>query len=115
MSLIISLCLVIAGTGLWVASVLIGSRANPDDRLPFWRNPKNNPGRSTLYRALGAGLMVAGSIYLGADLCLRWVTPLIIIIVMTAPALVIVTRHNRRVASQETPSKPGDCQASASQ
>lgn len=115
MPLIISLCLLVAGTGLWVASLLITSRANPDDRLPFWRNPKNNPGRSILCRALGAGLLVAGPIYLGSDVDPRWVTPLIIIIiVMATPALVIVASHNRRVtAAQETPSKPGDHRTNA--
>lgn len=51
--------------------------------------------------------MVAGSVYLGSDFGLRWFTPLIIIIVMTAPALAIVARHNRRVTtSQRTPRRP---------
>ncbi|MBE1513731.1 hypothetical protein H4W26_000486 [Nesterenkonia halotolerans] len=102
MSLIISSCLVVAGAGLWIASLVITSRANPDVQIPFWRSPKDNPGRSVLFRALGAGLLVAGSIYLGADLGPRWATPLIIITVMATPAMAIIALHNRRVtAAQE--------------
>lgn len=108
MPLIISVCLVVAGAVLWVASLLIASRANPEDRLPFWRNPKNNPGRSILCRALGAGLMVAGSVYLGSNLGAGWIAPLIVIII-AIPALVIIALHNRRfTASQTTQNQPGD-------
>lgn len=97
--MLLSVCLFAAGAGLWIMSLITISRANPGDRLSLWRSPRNTPGRSILFRALGAGLLIAGFVYLGTDLGPLWVAPLMAIIILATPAVMITRQHNRRVTA----------------
>jgi hypothetical protein len=52
------------GAALFFASLIHTIRANPDVRIPFYRNPQIIPAGSIAMRSIGAGLLVFGGVAL---------------------------------------------------
>ncbi len=83
-----------AGALLFAFSLILVIRANPNVKLPYWRNPEHASGDSIALRAIGAGLQVFGLVML-APLHGFWIVlPLTTVLMFP---LGIQAAHNRRV------------------
>lgn len=98
--------LVTANFSLLVGSVLFSYaanlliKANPDTKIPnWWGRPKNSPEKSYLFRALGIGGIVFGSL-LWSDTIGYW--SLLIILVVAVPSFIATALHNRAVNRKDS-------------
>ncbi len=86
---------VAVGAALLIVSFARMVRANPDRRIPYFRNAEIIPSGATAMRSIGAGVLVIGSAALAPTLG-YWVTP----IVFALPLIVMpvtIALHNRKV------------------
>ena len=90
---------IVAGAGLFIASLINTIRANPDVRIPFHRNPPTIPAGSIAMRSIGAGLLVFGLIAL-TDSFGTW--SMLFIVGVALFALAAITVHNHRLTSTTT-------------
>lgn len=65
-------------------------RANPANRVPFYRSPQIVPAGTIPMRATGAGLIVLGAGLLGTS---AWYWALVIVLVSPVVALAVMTVH----------------------
>jgi len=100
MAVLISVVFIVIGTGLWVSSLLIASRANQGIHMPFWRNPQHHRGLSVAYRAFGAGAVIFGTTFLAPQLNHWGITTFILFAVMGLP-LLIIPLHNHSVRKSD--------------
>ena len=84
----------VTGAALFFASLIRTIRANPDVRIPFYRNPQIIPAGSIAMRSIGAGLLVFGGAALTNTLG-TWSVLLVLGILLVA--LAVVTVHNHRL------------------
>lgn len=70
-------------------------RANEARRIPFWRNADIVPAGSIALRAIGAGLLILGTVLLAPA---GWYLPLVVALAGPGAALLAIHTHNRRVA-----------------
>jgi len=85
---------VVAGAGLFIASLIRIIRANPDARIPFNRNPSTIPAGSIAMRSIGAGLQVFGVVAL-TNSSGTW--SLLFTVGVALFALAAITIHNHRL------------------
>lgn len=84
----------IIGAVLFYASLIRTIRANPDVRIPFYRNPPTIPVGSIGMRSIGAGLLVFG----GAALTTVFGTWIVTGVVgVPLISLTVITVHNHRL------------------
>ena len=84
----------VAGAVLFSESLVRTIRANPDARIPFYRNPPVIPPGSIAMRSIGAGCLVFGAAALTDSLGI-W-SGLVIVGVLLV-TLAVLTVHNRRL------------------
>ncbi|WP_312171602.1 hypothetical protein [Microbacterium sp.] len=68
--------------------------ANSASRIPFGRRPSVSPHGSVAMRALGAGLIVLGAVFVGTA---GWHWTAMVVVAGPLTALAIIGLHNRRV------------------
>lgn len=68
--------------------------ANPDARIPFYRNATVVPAGSITMRASGSALLVVGAVVLSSD---EWYWPFVIVFIGPVIALGAIQIHNRNV------------------
>lgn len=82
------------GTVLFIVSLIRTIRANPDTRIPFYRNPLIIPAGSIVMRSIGAGLLVFGAVSLTGALG-TW--SVVVVVGVLLATLIVITVHNRRL------------------
>jgi hypothetical protein len=83
------------GAALFIASLIRTIRANPETRVPFYRNPPIIPAGSIAMRSIGAGLLIFGCLALTGTLDMWSMVLLVGVLLVT---LTVITIHNRRLA-----------------
>lgn len=84
----------IIGAVLFYTSLIRTIRANPDVRIPFYRNSPTIPAGSIAMQSIGAGLLVFG----GAALTTAFGTWIVTDVVgVPLLALTVITVHNHRL------------------
>lgn len=87
----------IIGAVLFYASLTRTIQANPDVRIPYYRNAPTIPAGSVAMRSIGAGLLVVG----GAALTTQFGTWIVTGVVgVPLVALAVITVHNHRVITK---------------
>ncbi|MDA4892705.1 MULTISPECIES: hypothetical protein [Microbacterium] len=87
----------VVGVVLFHMALGMTLRANPTARVPFYRNAAIIPNGSVAMRAVGAGLVVLGSVLLGTS---AWYWPFVVVLAGPVAALIVIALHNRRVSTQ---------------
>jgi hypothetical protein len=92
----------ILGVALFHVALIITVRANPDTRIPFNRNAEITPTGSVALRVCGAGLIVLGTVLLGAALLGTdaWYWPFAVVLAGPIVATTVATFHNKKVAAR---------------
>lgn len=90
--------LFIVAASMATASVIVLTRANPDQRLSWWRQPPRTPTSVRVFRGLAGGSAVFGAISLGDRVAVGWGVALIFAVFL--PALLLQTLHNRRAKAE---------------
>lgn len=86
---------VAVGIVLFIVSFARMVRANPDRRIPYFRNVEVNPSGTIAMRSIGAGVLVIGAAALTPTLG-YWVAPIVFALpLIVMPATIAV--HNRRL------------------
>ena len=86
----------VTGAVLFDVSLIRTIRANPDAKIPFYRNPPIIPAGSTAMRSIGAGCLVFGGAALTDPLGI-W-SGLVIVGVLLV-TLAVLTVHNHRLSA----------------
>jgi hypothetical protein len=94
--------LTLAGLILFHTALWMTLRANAEAPVPFWRNAVTVPPRSTALRAVGAGLLVLGTVTLASS---GWWWPLLVVVAGPGVALGAIAAHNRGVEHAATGSE----------
>ncbi len=95
----VTLWWVLAATGsaLFLSSLALTLRANASTRVPYARNADVIPAGTVVARALGAALLVFGSVMVSVTAG-AWAAAIPVAVALVA--LLAVAIHNRRVARQ---------------
>ncbi|WP_431801682.1 hypothetical protein [Microbacterium sp. bgisy203] len=100
MPVIAYVLIVIVGVALWTASLVVVSRANPEDLIPFWRNPPHVPGKALALRVFGILLVVGGATTGGSQYPGSPLPIIAVVLGLLLPLLLVNLAHNRRVEAQ---------------
>jgi uncharacterized membrane protein YhaH (DUF805 family) len=82
------------GCALFHIALAMTLRRNPDRRIPWGRNAAVVPAGSVMIRAIGAGLIVLGTVGLATA---AWYWAAAPVLVGPVAALVVIVVHNARV------------------
>lgn len=95
------LVLVVVGAVFWWWSLALTLRAYQGEQMPMWSTAMKAPRRAVVLRSIGAGALVFGTGLFGA----AWaqtagiaaaVAAGILVLLVLAPYMVAIARHNRR-------------------
>lgn len=85
------------GAVMFVAALLRMVRANPDTRIPYFRNAEISPRGTIMARSISVGLLVIGAAALASTLG-YWMALLVLVLPLIVTPAMIAT-HNRGLAS----------------
>ncbi|HEY9267178.1 MAG TPA: hypothetical protein VIP82_22760 [Microbacterium sp.] len=104
MALALSVAVVMIGSTLLLASVLVVTLAKPDESFPLWGNPRVRRGASIGLRVGGVLLVMLGSLWGIAPVAGFWA--IVPVVIAFAPGTVAILLHNTTVARQAITSEP---------
>ena len=104
MALALSVAVVMIGSTLLLASVLVVTLAKPDESFPLWSNPRVRRGASIGLRVGGVLLVMLGSLGGLAPVVGFWA--IVPVVIAFAPGTVAILLHNTTVARHAITSEP---------